>query len=155
MEETVRKFQLRDSREQLGASRKGPPSWLVPLLPLVFLGATLAGIWVVKRGPVELFGGLVVISIVIGFGWILASVLLPSAPVDRSCPNCGHADGLRPAFEDTTRGVACRACDYMDETASAWLIAEEDGPLEPVVLRERAARRRGNTSRAQDGEDVR
>jgi hypothetical protein len=143
VEESVRTIRLREDRPPAAVRDSGPPRWLVPLLPLVFLGATLAGVWIVKRGPVGLFGVLVAFAIVLGFGWILASALLPAAPVDRRCPACGATGGLAPAFDDTTRGVACRSCDYRDETASAWMIAEEDGPLESVVLQERAARRAG------------
>ena len=134
-------IRLKDPAPRASARRGGLPRWLGPLLPLVFLSATLAGVWLVMRGPVEWFGGLLAIAIVLVLGWVVASTVLPNAPVDRSCPKCGLEDGLRPAHEDTTRGIACRACDYRDETASAWMIAEEDGPLEDVVLRERAARR--------------
>jgi hypothetical protein len=151
VEDSLRTIRLDGDRKAAPQRVAGPPRWLGPLLPLVFLGAALAGVWIVKSGPVGLFGGLIAVAIVLGFGWILASALLPAAPVDRTCPSCGK-DALAPAFDDTTRGVACRSCEYVDETASAWMIAEEDGPLESVVLRERAARRAGTerTGRTED-----
>ncbi|MCA8980420.1 MAG: hypothetical protein H6831_09735 [Planctomycetes bacterium] len=155
MEDSVRTVRLRDPREPAEPQPTGPPRWLVPVLPFVFLGATLAGVWIVKRGPIGLFGALIAVAIVLGFGWFLASTFLPAAPADRTCPACGAEDGLGPAFEDTTRGVACRACDYLDETASAWMIAEEDGPLESVVLRERAARRTPRENLGPPGNEAR
>jgi len=142
VEDSLRTIRLDGNRTPASKTAGGPPRWLGPLLPLVFLSAALAGVWIVMRGPAGLFGGLIAVAIVLGFGWILASALLPAAPADRRCPDCGK-EALAPAFDDTTRGVACRSCDYLDETASAWMIAEEDGPLESVVLRERAARRAG------------
>lgn len=155
MEDSVRTIRLRDSRAPVEPVSSGPPRWLAPVLPFVFLAATLAGVWIVKRGPVGLFGALVAVAIVLGLGWILASALLPAAPADRRCPACGAEDGLAPAFEDTTRGVACRSCDYSDETASAWMIAEEDGPLESIVLRERAARRASHETSHQPEHEAR
>lgn len=155
VEDSVRTIRLRDSRASAEPASSGPPRWLVPVLPFVFLGATLTGVWIVKSGPTGLFGALIAVAIVLGFGWLLASALLPAAPADRRCPACGTENGLAPAFEDTTRGVACRSCDYLDETASAWMIAEEDGPLESVVLRERAARRALNAPTAQPENEAR
>ncbi len=152
VEPNVRTFRLKDPPGSPSAPAATPerafPRWLGALLPLVLLTAVIGGVVLVKLGPVHLFAGLVALGVVLGFGWILASAVLPAAPVDRTCPACGVVDGLRPAHEDTTRGVACRACGFRDEDASAWMIAEEDGPLESVVLRERAARRGRSASPA-------
>lgn len=145
VEPNVRTFRLKDppgSAPAPAARRERAfPRWLGALMPLVLLAAVVGGVVLVRLGPIHLFAGLVALGIVLGFGWILASAVLPAAPVDRTCPACGLEDGLRPAHEDSTRGIRCRACGFRDEDESAWMIAEEDGPLESVVLRERAARR--------------
>lgn len=141
VEPDVRTVRLREPGSRRRASA-GPPGWLVPLLPPLLLGAVLLGTAIVMQAPTHLLGFALGGALLFGFGWILASTLLPAAPVDRRCPRCGAEDGLRPASRDTTRGVACDVCDWTDETASAWMIAEEDGPLEDVVLLERAARRK-------------
>jgi len=122
---------------------------------VILLGSTLGAVWIVLRGPVALFGVLVAAVMVLGFGWVLISSMMPAAPADRRCPQCGMEDGLRPAHEDTTRGIRCRSCGFTDETASAWMIAEEDGPLQEVVLRERKDRRNARTERAQTEDEQR
>ena len=37
----------------------------------------------------------------------------------------------------TTHGVRCRSCGFEDEAQSSWLLAEEEGPLEDIVLESR------------------
>ena len=41
----------------------------------------------------------------------------------------------------STRGIRCTACGFRDPDASSFLMAEEEGPLEPTVLRERGRSR--------------
>ena len=78
--------------------------------------------------------------------WVLVSVFFP-ARADRSCPRCGE-ESLERLDRTRTTGIRCRACGFRDEQASAWLMAEEEGPLEEIVLRERG---RGAVARANSG----
>lgn len=111
-------------------------AWLVA--PLM-LAAVAAAVLLVMRGPQLLFGAALVVLFGIGFVWMLVSVFFPAAP-DRTCPACG-ADALERLDPAATSGVRCAACGFCDASASAWLLAEEEGPLERTVLRERALRR--------------
>ena len=114
-------------------------SWLAPPL---YLLAVLAGAWVVFARPLPLFGGVLAFLAVVPALWVLVSALWP-AKAERRCPQC-RALGLERLDRRATHGLRCRACGWRDEHASAWLLAEEDGRLEEIVLAERA--RRGATS---------
>ena len=82
--------------------------------------------------------------------WIGISTLWP-ATADRSCPSCGE-DGLERLDPQKTYGIRCRGCGFRDESVSAWLLAEEEGPLEEIVLRQRRDKGR---ERADRGERIR
>jgi hypothetical protein len=112
--------------------------WLVaPLL----LAATSASILLVLRGPDELFGVAFGLVLALGLAWILVSSLFPGK-ADRVCPEC-RRDALVRLDPRTTQGLRCRACGWRDESASSFLLAEDDGePLEDIILRERRFKRR-------------
>jgi hypothetical protein len=112
--------------------------WLVaPLL----LAATSASILLVFRGPDELFGIAFGLVLALGLAWILVSSLFP-AKADRACPEC-RRDTLVRLDRRSTHGLRCRACGWRDESASSFLLAEDDGDaLEDIVLRERRFKRR-------------
>jgi hypothetical protein len=112
--------------------------WLVaPLL----LAATSASILLVLRGPDELFGVAFGLVLALGLAWILVSSLFPGK-ADRVCPECGR-ETLARLDPRSTHGLRCRSCGWRDESASSFLLAEDDGaPLEDIVLRERRTKRR-------------
>ena len=109
--------------------------WLVPPLCLT---AALAGGWIVLGAPHALLGAAVVFFLV-PIVWVLASALWP-AKAERTCPAC-KSERLERIDPAATVGITCRACGWRDESASAWLLAEEEGPLERIVLAERRSRR--------------
>lgn len=131
--------------------RKRPASGGVAgwLLPPLLLSATLVAVFLVLRGPDELFLWALGAMFALASTWVLVSVFFP-ASVDRTCPACGAA-GLERLDPETTRGVGCTRCGFRDPTASSFLMAEAEGPLEPTVLRERRAR---CTVRADDAGDA-
>ena len=105
------------------------------LVPLAFLGAVGTGVAVVLAGPRAILAlalGLLLLTPVV---WILVSALWP-ARAERGCPACGR-DALARIDPRATHGVHCGACGFRDETRSAWLLAEEEGPLEEIVVAER------------------
>jgi hypothetical protein len=111
-------------------------TWLIgPML----LFAVAAGVRLVFRGADEIFGLCFALLLGLGVVWILVSVLMP-AKADRTCPRCKRS-ALGRIDPRSTHGVTCRHCGFRDETASAFLLAEEEGPLEDIVLRERQRRR--------------
>ncbi len=112
-----------------------PPSALQWCAPVLFLLAVGLGVAIVLRRPLALFGGVLIALAVVPVGWVLASALWP-ARAERRCPACGK-DALARLDPRATHGLVCRACGFRDESASAWLLAEEEGPLEKIVLAER------------------
>ena len=133
---------VRSSEARPAAGPSASIGWLVP--PLM-LGAIALAVWLIVRGPDGLFG--IALGGVIGLGllWILISSLLPGK-ADRRCERCG-AEALERMSPDSTSGIRCASCGFEDETASAWLLAEEEGPLEATVLRQRAELRAARRSR--------
>lgn len=105
------------------------------LLPPLMLAAIAAGALFVFRGPDQIFGVVFGLVLALGIVWILISTLLP-ARADRTCPLCGR-EGLVRLDSRSTQGLSCRLCSWRDESASAFLLAEEEGSFEDAVLRER------------------
>ncbi len=122
---------------------KKAAAWLAPP---ILLGAALLGIRIVLGQPVGVFGKVLAILFALPLGWVVVSVLWP-ARAERTCPTCGREAVVRMDHE-TTHGLICRACGWRDETASSWLLAEEEGPLEDMVLRQRGRRPPGGANRA-------
>lgn len=121
-------------------SRERPhPRWLW-LAPVFFLGAVLGGVALARLDLRNLFGVVLVALGAVPLLWVLVSALWP-ARAERTCPACGgvHLERLDPR---STHGLACRGCGWRDEAASAWLLAEEEGPLEEIVLEQRGRKRR-------------
>ena len=113
--------------------RESRAAWLAaPLL----LAAIAAGATFVLRGPDGVFGIAFGLVLALGLGWILVSALFP-ARAERTCPQCGQ-DALERLDPDSAQGVVCRLCAWADESASAFLLLEDDGrPFEDIVLRGR------------------
>jgi len=124
----------REPRVAMPTERPASPrgAWLVP--PLV-LGAIVAGALLVMRGPDSAFAVAFGILLGVGLLWVLVSSLFPNRP-DRGCPACGEPALVRLS-RASTQGLRCRRCDWVDEDASSFFLAEEEGPIEPIVLRER------------------
>jgi Zn ribbon nucleic-acid-binding protein len=118
--------------------------WLSPVGMLLAVGA---GAWLARSPPEYLLGVVLGTILVLALGWIAASVLWP-ARADRTCPACKKTT-IERIDEDETHGIHCTACGWRDETTSSWLLAEEEGPLEEVVLAERSRRRAARGRAAQ------
>jgi hypothetical protein len=103
--------------------------------PALFLGAVLLGAWIVFARPLALFGWALIALAAVPIGWVLVSALWP-ARAERLCPGCGK-NALARQDARATLGLVCRACGWRDPSASAWLLAEEEGPLEEIVLAQR------------------
>jgi len=112
-----------------------PSSALLWCAPASFLLAVGLGVAIVMHRPLGLFAGVLIALAAVPVGWVLASALWP-ARAERRCPACGK-DALARLDPRTTHGLVCSACGHRDESASAWLLAEEEGPLEKIVLAER------------------
>jgi len=113
----------------LGAPAHSRAAWLLP--PLL-IGAIGLGFWVLTQRPEGLFGLVFGGLVAVGLLWIVVSSLLPGK-ADRTCPSCGRK-GLRRLDRSSTTGLRCAHCGWRDETASSFLLAEEEGPLEDLVL---------------------
>ncbi len=114
------------------------PAWVQWCAPLVLLGAVLGGVALVQLRPPP-FGVLLAGLLLLPLGWVLISTLWP-ARAERRCPACA-ADALARSDPRATHGLVCRACGFRDDSASAWLLAEEEGGLEELVLAQRGRRR--------------
>lgn len=127
-----------DPRAEVRARRRPgtPPRLAAWFLPPILLCSVWAGISLVFRGPDEMFAWTMGVLLGLGVGWIAISALLPSR-ADRRCPACGR-EALRRLDPRTTRGVQCSACGHVDELRSSFYLAEAEGPLEEIVLRERS-----------------
>ena len=106
--------------------------WFVA--PLM-LAATATGVLFVMRGPDQVFGFAFGLVVAVGILWILISSLFP-AKADRTCPQCG-ATSLERLDRHSTQGLTCRLCSWSDASASSFLLAEDEGALEDIVLRQR------------------
>ncbi len=137
-------------------SRRGPgpdggaPSWATWLIgPVLLLSAFLA-FALLRAGQGTLFKitGLTGLSI-LGL-WVMASLLWPDR-ADRKCPECG-LDTLERMDQESTMGLRCGSCGFEDETLSSWFLAEEEGPLEKIVLAQRdGAKKRPKSSKVDSG----
>lgn len=119
-------------------------------LPLVLLAAVGGGVAVVRNGPGWLGPAAIALLVGAGLGWVCVSVFWP-AKADRRCKVCGE-EALERLDPETTQGLRCRSCGDVDEEATGWFLAEEEGPLEELVLLQRARRRsrKKATNRAPD-----
>ncbi len=120
---------------EASAPRPRRPARGAWLLPPLMLAAIASGVLFVFRGPDQIFGAVFGLVLALGSVWILVSTLLP-ARADRTCPLCGR-EGLVRLDPGSTQGLACRLCSWRDESASSFLLAEVEGSLEDIVLRER------------------
>ncbi|MBM3978251.1 MAG: hypothetical protein FJ299_14850 [Planctomycetes bacterium] len=111
---------------------------LVWLAPLAFLVPVVLGFGFVQQGPDWLFGWVFGGLFALIVGWVWVSVFWP-ARAERRCPRC-REHALQRLDPHTAVGVVCAACGWRDETASGWLLAEEEAELEPIVLEERRRR---------------
>lgn len=107
-------------------------AWLLPLVLLAAIG--LGGALIVWR-PEWLTGAVIGLLLGAGVLWVAISALWPNRP-DRHCPRCGE-EALVRLDPETTMGLRCTACGFEDAGASSWFLAEEEGPLEHMVLRQR------------------
>jgi hypothetical protein len=131
--------------EPRGAPRRARESRAAWLVAPLILAAIASGLLLVLRGPEGLFGVAFGLVLALGLGWILVSSLLP-ARAERTCPRCG-GEGLERLDPDSSQGLVCRLCSWADESASAFLLLEDEGrPFEDIVLRGRG--RSGGPPRA-------
>ena len=122
----------RSAHEEAEAAKVSRSSWLIGVyLLFASLGAGAIGF----LGPVGLFMWVVGGGIVLMVVWVIVCALSP-AQADRRCPACGH-DSLVRLDPESHRGLRCGQCGWEDESASSFFLAEEEGALEPVVLKER------------------
>ncbi|MGK0220204.1 MAG: hypothetical protein ACI9HE_003714 [Planctomycetota bacterium] len=120
------------------------PAWAIA--PIMML-ATAAGLAVVFSEPSWILGAVLGVVLGAAFLWVLVSSLLFPAEADRRCPSCGE-EALERMDPQTTTGLRCTACGHEDPQASGWFLAEEEGPLEDLVLRSRG---RAPHSPSEDG----
>ena len=111
------------------SSPRGLVAWLAPG---VLLGGVLVGVALVRGGSSAWFGLVIGALVVVPAAWVLISALHP-ARAERRCPACA-AEALERCSADSTTGLRCRSCSWTDPEASAWTLAEEEGPLERMVL---------------------
>ncbi|MFN0241427.1 MAG: hypothetical protein ACKVWV_00895 [Planctomycetota bacterium] len=121
----------------------GVEYWLSPIL----LTATACGVLLVLRGPDRWFGYALAALLGVAVAWILVSALHP-ARADRACPDCGQPT-LERAHPLRTTGVRCSACGRYDPQESAFLMAEEEGVVDALVVSERLERSRERNRSAQ------
>jgi len=113
------------------------------------LGAVAGGFWIVMQGPRGVLWLILGAGVSIPILWVVISTLWP-ARADRSCPRC-RGEKLVRMDPGSTLGLSCTDCGYRDPSASSWLLAEEEGPLETIVLAERERRRLGERERERIG----
>lgn len=113
--------------------RESRAAWFAA--PLI-LAAIAAGMAFVLRGPDEVFGVAFGTVVALGLGWVLVSALFPGR-ADRTCPQCG-GEGLERLDPDSSQGIVCSLCSWTDESASSFLLLEDEGEaFEDIVLRGR------------------
>lgn len=122
-------------------------------MPPVLLTATACGVLLVMQGPERAFVASAGVALALVVLWVLVSVFFP-ARADRTCPACG-AESLERLDLRTTQGILCARCGLRDAEQSSFLLAEEEGPLERIVLEARGVPRvaRGRDARRNEGEE--
>lgn len=104
--------------------------WLVAPLCLGAVGASV----LVVRGPgLALVGATLVVLFGAVFLWVAVSVFSPAVP-DKVCPRCGEAR-IEPLDADSTQGIRCSGCGFVDPAASSFYLAEESGSLARIAAR--------------------
>lgn len=99
------------------------------------LGSILCAVVILFMSPRGLWQYVVGAMVVASLAWIAISSLWPGKP-ERKCPECGR-EALARKDARSHRGIRCSACGFEDESASSFMMAEEEGTLEETVLRER------------------
>lgn len=117
------------------ATDRLPHGYLLWLTPPVLLGSVGVAVVFILGNPLGLWGWAAGGMFALGLGWLLVTILWP-AHADRTCPQCGE-NALERRDPASTVGLVCRACGHVDDEASGWLLAEEEGPLESIVLEQR------------------
>lgn len=114
------------------------PTFVIPIAFLAAIGLALA---IVSLGPARLLPWLGSALFGLVLLWVATTIFWP-ARADRTCPACRKETLVRldPA---TTQGVRCSACGHADPSATSWFLAEEEGPLEDLVLAERRRKKGG------------
>ena len=113
---------------------------LTILVPLTTFGAIAIALSIVRRPPAGLLGAALTFVFGLSMLWILTSVLWP-ARAERTCPRCSERS-LERLDANATHGIRCNACGFVDADQSSWLMAEEEGPLEELVLEGRGRGKR-------------
>jgi hypothetical protein len=139
---------LRSSR--VSSKREKRAAWFAPAALLL---AALLGGGIALAGPLSIFAIVLVVLAALPVLWVVVSALWP-ARAERTCPAC-RSERLERADPRTTVGVRCLACGWRDDSASAWLLAEEEGPLEDVVLAQRGRKPRSPRGPGRDGPEPR
>lgn len=117
------------------------------LLPPLLLTAAVGGASLVLWRPAWLSGAVLTVLVGAGFLWVIVGVFWP-ASADRTCPECGE-EALERLDPSSTTGLRCSDCGHVDAEATGWFLAEEEGPLEELVLRQRGRRRGRATERGE------
>lgn len=132
-------------REKAGLSERY--GWLVPLAMLAAVGLGSALALGLSR---DAFGPIVGFLFAVPLLWVVISALWP-ARADRKCPACDR-DTLERLDAEATYGISCSSCGFTDESQSSWLLAEEEGPLEEIVLEQRRRKSRSPLDRSIPGD---
>ena len=125
---------------------------LIWLLPPGMVLAVAVGAWIVRGQPLGVLGYVLAAMLLIPLAWVVISALWP-ASADRKCPACGR-DSLVRMSEESTMGLECRSCNWRDESASSWFLAEEEGPLEDVVMLQRGRKSKRKAKRGRSVVDT-
>ncbi|MDP6519544.1 MAG: hypothetical protein QF724_09600 [Planctomycetota bacterium] len=118
--------------------RRRPPRGLGRLAAYLvgpaYLAAAALGLSLVFGGDSRLFGWALGALFGVLLVWLTISIFYPTAG-QPPCPACSE-DRTEPLDPQTTRGIKCGACGFVDEEASSFYHAEESGSLITIVRRE-------------------
>ena len=129
---------------QVGARGQKLAYLFAPLLLVCAVGTALL---LKHYQPLQIFGIVTGAILLLSILWIGISTLWPPH-ADRTCPSCG-SEGLLRLDKTSTVGVRCGDCSWVDRDQSSWLLAEEEGPLEEIVLSQR--KKKSGTARLDTG----